>query len=167
LRYSCTDDQSVWIFPPASFPPGSLASPSRVVCSTRRSQWLSSGHFHTSLVLLAACSLSSHLASLQYYGTERGMLPARRSRRSGLPSGACAGPGSSSKFPLIGAGPSSKFPLARGRAIQVPPDFQVVFACASPSQCFWFCPQQSLSTLPAYQTDLGRPPSANKGIIIW
>jgi hypothetical protein len=107
-------------------------------------------------------SVPSPLISL-LSSTERGMLRVRRSRRSGLPPGARAGQGSHQRPPRRHTGFSAllrRFAAAASRralrAIRVPADIRVVFACASPSPCFRFC-SLFFSALPACQTDLARP----------
>ena len=99
-------------------------------------------------------SVPSPLISL-LSSTERGMRPVRRSRRSGLPPGARAGQGSHHRPPRRHTGFSAlprRFAAAASRralrAIRVPPDIRVVFACASR-----FCsPSLFFSALPAKPT---------------
>jgi hypothetical protein len=70
------------------------------------------------------------------------------------------GPTTDPNADTLGSRPSHAAASRRAlrlRAIRVPPDIRVVFACASPSPCFRFC-SLFFSALPACQTDLARPP---------
>jgi len=63
------------------------------------------------------------------------------------------GPTTDPHADTLGSRPSHAASRRAFRAIRVPPDIRVVFACASASPCFRFC-SLFFSALPACQTDL-------------